>query len=388
MARPGARMNAARAVGAALNVAAAAAEGVAHVLGTMAASQSPRRKPTWSHNAAAADSKDSTPSTASTASTASTVSYASSSDAVREELVALRARLELFDGAMPTRKLDPKALHPSRWAHRHNSSWTSPQFTALKQSIAVNGGNVQPVLVRESGTTGTYEIVFGHRRARACLDLGVQVLAVIWDKPMSDAQLVCCLDLENRERDDPSVYEQGMLYRSALEHRLFASARSLATSAGVSHTWVNKALRVAKLNPAFVAAFSTPLDIQPRHADAIEAAMEQDPVGVLARARELTASVEHEKHGADAVVQRLTGRQGRDVAATPIMVGPRKLGEWRLDRRGQVVITLLPLANEHAVMEPVTKAISAAVLAVETEFPANVLTLNAIAAIEPAVRRI
>jgi len=388
MARPGARMNAARAVGAALNVAAAAAEGVAHVLGTMAASQSPRRKPTWSHNAAAADSKDSTPSTA------STVSYASSSDAVREELVALRARLELFDGAMPTRKLDPQALHPSRWAHRHNSSWTSPQFTALKQSIAVNGGNVQPVLVRESGTTGTtgttgtYEIVFGHRRARACLDLGVQVLAVIWDKPMSDAQLVCCLDLENRERADPSVYEQGMLYRSALEHRLFASARSLATSAGVSHTWVNKALRVAKLNPAVVAAFSTPLDIQPRHADAIKAAMEQDPVGVLARARELTASVEHEKHGADAVVQRLTGRVGQDVAATPIMVGPRKLGEWRLNRRGQVVITLLPLANEHAVMEPVTKAISAAVLAVETEFPANVLTLNPSAALDPAVRRI
>ena len=53
-----------------------------------------------------------------------------------------------------------------------------------------------------------------------------------------------------------------------------------------------------------------------------------------------------------------------------------------------MVITLLPLANEHVVMELVTKAISAAVLAVETEFPANVLTLNAIAAIEPAVRRI
>ena len=107
--------------------------------------------------------------------------------AVEGELGKLRDRLKEHEGSTPTRKLDPQAVVPSRWANRHPDSFSTAEFARLKQDIELAGGNVQPISVRVLiDQPGRYEIVFGHRRHRACSELGIPVLATIDTSAVSD----------------------------------------------------------------------------------------------------------------------------------------------------------------------------------------------------------
>jgi len=189
---------------------------------------------------------------------------------VEGEMAALRDRLREYEGSLPTRKMDPKTIRPSRWANRHESSFATSEFAGLKADMEHAGGNVQPILVRPlKGEVGQFELVFGHRRHRASLELGIPVLASIWVDELGDAALFMAMDRENRERSDLSPFEQGAMYHRALEEQLFPTQRQLAEGLGVSHTWVRKALMVAQLPPAVVECFRSPLEISFRHAEQI-----------------------------------------------------------------------------------------------------------------------
>lgn len=207
---------------------------------------------------------------------------------VEGEMAALRDKLRQYEGALPTRKLDPRTIRPSSWANRHASSFNTSEFAGLKADIEHAGGNVQPILVRPlTDEAGQYELVFGHRRHQATLELGIPVLASIWTEELSDRDLFAAMDRENRERADLSPYEQGVMYQRALEAQLFPTQRQLAENLGVSHTWVRKALIVAQLPPAVVDVFRSPLEISFRHAEQINAAMDKDRKGVLKRVEKL-----------------------------------------------------------------------------------------------------
>ena len=89
--------------------------------------------------------------------------------AVEGEIGKLRERLKEHDDSVPTKKLDPHCISPSRWANRHPDAFNRAEFARLRQDIELAGGNVQPISVRAlPGQVGRYEIVFGHRRHRAC----------------------------------------------------------------------------------------------------------------------------------------------------------------------------------------------------------------------------
>ena len=106
------------------------------------------------------------------------------------EAEQLRERLKAFDGATPARKLDAQRIRPSRWANRHAASFTGQAFAELKDEIASAGGNVQPVKVRPLKAPEAafdYELIFGLRRHRACLELGLPVLGIVED--VGDLQL-------------------------------------------------------------------------------------------------------------------------------------------------------------------------------------------------------
>ena len=125
--------------------------------------------------------------------------------AVEGELGKLRDRLKEHEGSTPTRRLDPQVVVPSRWANRHPDSFSTAEFARLKQDIELAGGNVQPISVRVlNDQPGRYEIVFGHRRHRACSELGIPVLATIDTSAVSDHELFSAMDRENRERADLS----------------------------------------------------------------------------------------------------------------------------------------------------------------------------------------
>ncbi|KRB93756.1 ParB/RepB/Spo0J family partition protein [Noviherbaspirillum sp. Root189] len=208
-----------------------------------------------------------------------------------EKLAVLEARLKEFEGVLPVKLLDADKIIPSKWANRDVRSYDLVGFKALKLEIAEAGGNVQPIKVRPvKGQVEQYEVVFGHRRHRACQELGLPVLALV--EEVSDQDLFKEMDRENRTRADLSPWEQGVMYRRALNEQLFSSQDQLAKEVGVDPGNLSKALRLADLPEAVVRAFPSPLDLQYRWAKTLNDALQSDPEGVLARAKELAENRE------------------------------------------------------------------------------------------------
>lgn len=261
--------------------------------------------------------------------------------AAESELQELQQRLKEHDGSLPTRKLDPQDIVPSRWANRHEDSFKSTEFRNFKEEIEHAGGNVQPVLVRPiKGQPGKYELIFGHRRHRACLELGLPVLGYVWTDALPDLELFALMDRENRHRADLTGWEQGSMYKRALDEGLFPSQRRLADHLGVSHTWVRKAVTVADLPEAIVQCFRSPLEITYRHAEELNTCMSTDRKGVLRRAEKLRQS---DRMTAGAVVAALVGKQRVPGAgARDIRSHDKLVGRLTWDAKGRAVLTMLP----------------------------------------------
>ncbi len=207
-------------------------------------------------------------------------------DVARDELRIANRKLSTFEGSAPVRKLDPTLIRRSKWANRHEKSFLDSEFDLLKEDIKAAGGNVQPIKVRPLvNEDGFYEIVFGHRRHQACVDLGIPVLALI--EEVSEQELFVEMDRENRQRKDLRPYEQGLMYKRALDDGLFPSARKLAEYASVDLTNLGKALALARLPDAVLRAFDSPLDIQLRWASDLTQALQKDPDLVLAHAKNI-----------------------------------------------------------------------------------------------------
>ena len=202
---------------------------------------------------------------------------------VQSKLDAATARLGQFDGAEVTRFIDAKLIHQSRWANRNEASFKSTEFENLKLEIESAGGNVQAIKVRPvPGKPGEFEIVFGHRRHRACLELGFPVLAVI--EELTDVELFAQMDRENRQRADLRPFEQGVMYARALDEGLFPSLRKMSEALGVDVGNASKAMTLARLPAQVLAAFSSPLDLQQAWSTNLSAALQKDPDIVLSRA--------------------------------------------------------------------------------------------------------
>ena len=217
--------------------------------------------------------------------------FMASQSAAVKEADELRAQLKNLEGARPVRQLDPQTVRASRWANRHAHSFADAAFLELKADIAAAGTNVQPVSVRPvaavlNGSTPdagpVYELVFGHRRHRACLELGLPLQAMVSD--MSDQALFEAMERENRARKNLSAWEQGTMYKRALDEGLYPSQRRLADALGVDVSLVSKSLSLARLPQAIVGAFASPLDIQFRWAQPLAEALQKDPEAMLARA--------------------------------------------------------------------------------------------------------
>jgi ParB family chromosome partitioning protein len=205
-------------------------------------------------------------------------------------------------------------------------SFLAPDFMSLKAEIESSGGNVQPIKVRPIGAD-KFEIVFGHRRHRACLELGIEVLATI--ESVEDAQLFTEMDRENRERQALRPYETGLMYARALDQGLFASARKLSEAISADLTYVGRALKLARLPDEVIRAFRSPLELQFAWASELSEALQKDPDGVLLRAKGLAQRLD--KPPAKDVLRQLI--QGGSTVLPPKKPSLRIKGKF-----GEVVI--------------------------------------------------
>lgn len=276
----------------------------------------------------------------------------------RQDREKLLAEADRLNGALPVRTLDASLVHASDWANRHPTAFKSPEYLALKEEIRSSGGNIQPIKVRPvsstlslsvlSGATvatvaeQNYEIVYGHRRHRACLELELPVLALIED--LSDAQLFAQMDRENRQREDLSPWEQGMVYARALERGLFPSMRQLAESVGCNPATVSRTIALARLPNDIVKLFASPTDLQTRWAKPLSELVRSDPHTTVERVRELLVA-DPGLSPSDIFValtaERLKPRGGRFNAApktATLCHGGRRIGEVLQDpKQGTMV---------------------------------------------------
>ncbi|MBT9505026.1 MAG: ParB/RepB/Spo0J family partition protein [Burkholderiaceae bacterium] len=223
-----------------------------------------------------------------------------------KEASQLKEQMKEFEGSLPTKRLDPKLITRSRWANRHDLSFVGPEFDGLKEDIGAQGGNVQPIKVRRLKGTDKFEIIFGHRRHQACLELGLGVLAIIED--LDDKHLFIEMDRENRQRKDLRPYEIGAMYALALDEGLFPSGRRLAEEVGIDQSQLTKALSLARLPADVLKSFVSPLDLQYRWVSDLNDALQKDPEHVLRIAKEVI--LEEPRPISAEVFKRLTAMRG------------------------------------------------------------------------------
>ncbi len=245
------------------------------------------------------------------------------------KVALLEERLKEFDGVLPVRLIDADVIVESKWANRTNESFVTADFLKLKDEIAQSGGNVQPIKVRPlQGNAGRYEIIFGYRRHRACLELGLPVLALV--EQIDDKELFKEMDRENRDRIDLSPWEQGRMYQKSLKEGLFASLGELSREIGIDKGNLSKALRLAELPQEIVDAFPSPLDLQFRWAKLLNDAVQQEPAKVLERAKRLSED-KTSKLTAKEVLNNLLGLKSKETFDQSAVVAGKSLVEVRTD---------------------------------------------------------
>lgn len=275
---------------------------------------------------------------------------AADADGLRAQLGEALGDLAQWEGAKAARLLPASEIVASPYANRHERSFDGADYQALRREIENAGGNVQPIKVRplagERADGARYELVFGHRRHRACLELGLPVLAVVDN--LDDRALFVEMERENRARKDLSAWEQGQMYRRALKLGLFPSNRKLAEAIGVDLSALGKALSLAELPDEVVRAFASPLELQFRWAKPLNDALASRREVTLARARSLAGG----GHGlsAKAVFERLVAVEPQaEKGVEPfhpqehaIGLGAQTVGWLKVDSRGRVALTLDP----------------------------------------------
>lgn len=235
------------------------------------------------------------------------------------EIDRLKEALAPFEGGVPSKRLDPTRITVSEFANRLDDSFEDEAFNTLMRDIREAGGNVQPIKVRPTAKPGfDYEVVFGHRRHRACLALGLPVLAII--EPVSTQTLFLEMERENRERKNLSAYEQGLMYQKALDLALYPSQRALAEAIDRDPGFVGRARQVVSLPAVVLDAFASRNDVQFLHGKPLADAWAKAPQQVEAAALALAAQrLEGQAVGANAVVKALVAAaEGRGLHhATP-----------------------------------------------------------------------
>ena len=286
---------------------------------------------------------------------------------VRQQFEAQKARLAEYDkSGSPPITIDPRRVTGSRYANRHEASFSTPEFADFKADIRESGGNLVPIKVRpiKDAKPGEpdFEVNYGHRRLRACLEDGLRVTVLV--QPVDDRKLFVDMDRENRGRASLSAWEQGIMYARALGDRLFANQKVLAGELGLSEAVVSRAIAIGNLPSEIVGCFSSPLAISYRTGLELAEAVAADTDAVLRRAAEIFATTPRLD---DVAVVRLLVDAGKKRAAvgkgttTPLLFGKRKLGKVTVAANGTMSIELKLPAIDGGKQERFMQALRAAI---------------------------
>jgi len=182
------------------------------------------------------------------------------------------------------------------WAAGDFCCFTDQRFVSLKDLINKFGGNLQPVKVRPmSGTQlhhgwaalnekAGYELVFGFARVRACLELGLPVLAMV--EQMSEVEALRQFFFESRSDGIWRPWRLGGTLEATLDSGCFPNLRRASQVLGLSVTEAALMQQMGRVPAAIRMAFGE-LELTPRQAKKLVDAMTTDPHKLLANASQI-----------------------------------------------------------------------------------------------------
>jgi ParB family chromosome partitioning protein len=244
-----------------------------------------------------------------------------------------------FPGFRPIVTIDPSFVKSSWLEPRYATAFVTKKFSELKESIQATSGNQQPVLVQIS--EGNFELIYGHRRHQACLDLGLPLLVLVSDKRLSAMDVLIAMERENGFSVDLSAFERGRIYKKIIEIDAI-SAHELARQVGLSHTAINNALGVANLDEVILLAFNDPCFITIKHAKDIKGGLSVDRQSVLLRASQLVHERQRTSKGlaAKKVVEYLLQDLAEEPDLIPLVDARPEFGVWEKVSDGEVLVHL------------------------------------------------
>lgn len=240
---------------------------------------------------------------------------------------------------------------------RDQPSLTPESCRTLIESIAAEGGNRIPVLVRLHGSDPDtpYELLVGSRRRFAVDWLNrngrpeIRLYALIVD--LSDEEAFRLADIENRERADITELDRARSYQSAVD-RFYGGVQSrMATALSLSNSQLSRLISLAMLPDAVVDAFATKDDIRVRHSEVLTPLLRRPDersrliAAATAIGREQrTRSLRHERPIPPAAVLARLRDAARpaadDQAAGAIVAGSARIGRLKSGKGGAISIEL------------------------------------------------
>ena len=210
-------------------------------------------------------------------------------------------------------ELDPTRVRFSQLANRDERGLTmrDEAFRELKNDLGRNGQEF-PIKVREiqGDPAHDYEVVAGHRRLKAALELhrdtgGAFKLLGILDANAAELRSIALkMYRENKVREDLSPYEYGRMFRKWLDAGVFKNQSEIAAATNLSQPTVSVYTAVFELPPEIHAAFGDPRLISMRWIQTLAKALKANEAAVLEAAREFAKA--EPKPGVEMIFEALT----------------------------------------------------------------------------------
>lgn len=168
--------------------------------------------------------------------------------------------------------VDPKSDQPRKYFDKE-------ALKELSSSIRENG-LLQPILVREYGDGGRYQIIAGERRFRACKLAGLtEIPAIVLDRDDRAAAQIALI--ENIQREDLNPLEEALAYKS-LKEEYDMTQEELSERVGKSRSAIANSIRLLDL-PEEVLTMVAARELSAGHARTLLGVKDREDMILLAQ---------------------------------------------------------------------------------------------------------
>jgi ParB family chromosome partitioning protein len=158
-------------------------------------------------------------------------------------------------------KFIPKLIDPQKckiWKGnvRLQNFLNKENTTDLQEKIKAQGQLI-PVLARPTKEgIYTHEIIYGSRRHYVCHLLGINIK--ILEADLNDQDALAFMDAENAGRENLTAYEMAIAYKHWIDNGIFKSQGELSERLGITRSWLNKILSLARIPQEIVSTLGGP----------------------------------------------------------------------------------------------------------------------------------